>query len=328
VEKSLSGQLWTEQGRQGYTAPHMEHPDATSQAVLLGHLLITIPAIAAIPLLLYFGLYMFGTDLLLYYICAGLAVSWQWYVIAVPHWKESLRKRGVHENEIEEIRRRSGLLWPGASLVGLFAFHTTIAAICPMHVGHWLVGCWFAWILPLTGRTSSAGFMDYSDYYLQHLELLSILPAMAVGYICCRYLPKVATWAWILPTLILSYKLLTFTDPQASVFSSSPLSRFSYYFVILRLTPTFTDLRGSDPIRLVQQMTVVAPFYSSVAYSIGALLEDHKMLERIIRRTFAEPESEVFGAEHAGGESTVDANEEPVHEGKVSEPQLSHPPSH
>jgi hypothetical protein len=267
-------------------------------------------------------------SLLLYYICAGLAVSWQWYVIAVPHWKESLRKRGVQENEIEEIRRRSGLLWPGASLVGLFALHTTIAAICAIRVGHWLVGCWFAWILPLTGRTSSAGFMDYSDYYLQHLELLSILPAMAVGYICCRYLPKLATWAWILPTLILSYKLLTFTDPQASVFSSSPLSRFSYYFLILHLTPTFTDLRGSDPIRLVQQMTVVAPFYSGVAYSIGALLEDHKMLERTIRRIFAEPESEVFGAEHAGGESTVDANEEAVREGKVGEPQLSHPPSH
>ena len=306
----------------------MEHPDATSQAVLLGHLLITIPAIAAIPLLLYFGLYMFGTGLLLYYICAGLAVSWQWYVIAVPHWKESLRKRGVQENEIEEIRRRSGLLWPGASLVGLFALHTTVAVVCALRVGPWLVGRWFGWILPMSGRTSSLGFTSYSDYYLQHLELVSILPALAVGYIVCRYFRKLAIWAWILPTIILSYKLLTFTDPQASILISHPLSRFSYYFVTVRLMPTFTDLRGSDPIRLVQQMTVVAPFYSGVAYSIGALLEDHKMLERIIRRIFAEPESEVFGAEHAGGESTVDANEEAVREGKVSEPQLSHPPSH
>jgi hypothetical protein len=129
-------------------------------------------------------------------------------------------------------------------------------------------------------------FTAYSDYYLQLLELVSILPALAVGYIVCRYFRKLATWAWILPTVILSYKLLTFTDPQSSVFISHPLSRFSYYFVIVRLTPTFTDLRGSDPIRLVQQMTVVAPFYSGVAYSIGALLESHKMLERIIRSIF------------------------------------------
>jgi hypothetical protein len=135
-------------------------------------------------------------------------------------------------------------------------------------------------------------------------------------YVVCRYFRKLATWAWTLPTIVLSYKLLTFIDPQASIFVFQPLSRFLYYFVTLRLAPTFTDLRGSDPIRLVQQMTVVAPFYSGVAYSIGALLEDHKMLERIIRRIFAEPESEVFGAEHAGGESTVDANEEPATKGK------------
>jgi len=283
---------------------------------LLGHLLITIPAIAVIPLILYCGLYMFGPDLLLYYLCAGLAVSWQWYSIAVPRWKESLRKKNVQESEIEDIQRRTGLRWPGASTVGLFALHATVAAICALRAGPWLVGHWFAWILPLSGRTSPTGFTAYSDYYLQHLELLSTLPALVVGYIICRYLPKLAIWAWILPTLVLSYKLLTFTDPQASAFISHPLSRFSYYFVIVRLTPTFTDLRGSDPIRLVQQMAVVEPFYSGVAYSIGALLESHKILERIIGSIFSEPEPEVFGAEQAGAESAVDANKEAVHEGK------------
>jgi hypothetical protein len=293
----------------------MDDPGVKSRMVLLGHLLITIPAIVVIPLILYFGLYMFGPDLLLYYMCAGLVVSWQWYSIAVPRSKEWLRKENFQENEIEEIQRRAGLLWPGASTVGLFALHTTIVAICAIRVGPWLVGHWFAWILPVSGRVSPTGFTAYSDYYLQHFELLSILPALVVGYIVCRYFPNLATWAWILPTLILSYKLLTFTDPQSSIFISHPFSRFSYYFVIVRVTPTFTDLRGSDPIRLLQQTTVVAPFYSGVAYSIGALLESHKMLERIIRSIFSEPEPEVFGAEEAGAESAVDANEEPVHEG-------------
>jgi len=292
----------------------MDDPDVRSRAVLLGHLMITIPVIAAVPLILFLGLYMFGPALWLYYICAGLAVAWQWYSIAVPRWKESLRKKGAQEAEIEEIRRRTGLLWPGASIVGLFALHTTIAAICALRVGPWLVGHWFAWVLPL-GGTAPTGFTAYSDYYLQHLELVSILPALVVGYVVCRYFRKLATWAWILPTMILSYKLLTFTDPQASIFNSHPLSRFSYYFVILRFTPTFSDLRGSDPIRLLQQMTVVAPFYSGVAYSVGALVKSHKMLERIIRRLLAEPEPEVFGPEEAGAESAVDANEQPVHEG-------------
>jgi len=145
-----------------------------------------------------------------------------------------------------------------------------------------------------------------ADYYLQHLELVSILPALVVGYVVCRYSPRLATWAWILPTIILLYKLLTFTDPGASVLVSDPLSRFSYYFVILRRALTFTDLRGSDPIRVVAQMFVVAPFYSGAAYSVAAFLQRRSVLERIIRNIYAEPESEVFGADQLGDGSAVE----------------------
>jgi hypothetical protein len=164
---------------------------------------------------------------------------------------------------------------------------------------------------------SSTGFTAYSDYYLQHLELASILPALAIGYVVCRYWQeRLATWAWILPTIILSYKLLTFTDPRASIFASHHWSSFSYYFEIERLTPTFSDLRGSDPVRLVQQMAAVAPFYSGVAYSLGALLKNHNVLERIIGSLSREPKPEVSGAEEEGVESAVDGNEQPAHEGQ------------
>jgi hypothetical protein len=288
----------------------MDDP-ATSRIVFLGHLLITVPAILVIPLVLYCGLYMFGPGLLLYYACAGLATSWQWCSMAIPRWQESLRDKNVPANEVEEIQRRTGVLWAGASTIGPFAFHTTIVAVCAIRVGPWLIGRWFEWMLPLSGRTSPSGFTAYSDYYLQHLQLVSILPALVVGYVVCRYVPRLATWAWILPTIILLYKLLTFTDPQTSVFISHHFSSFSYYFVIVRLAPTFTDLRGSDPIRVVQQMMVVAPFYSGVAYSIGALLENHRILERFISSIFAEPEPEVFGAE----DSVADVSETPLHDG-------------
>ena len=90
----------------------MDDPDVSSRMVLVGHLLITIPAIAVIPLIVYFALYVFGPDLLVYYTCAGLAVSWQWYSIAVPRWKESLRKKDVEEKQIEEIQRRTGVTIP------------------------------------------------------------------------------------------------------------------------------------------------------------------------------------------------------------------------
>jgi hypothetical protein len=196
----------------------------------------------------------------------------------------------------------------------LFALHTTIAAICALRIGPWLVGRWFAWILPLSGSTSPTGFTAYSDYYLQHLELVSILPALAAGYVVCRYFQRLSTSAWILPTIILLYKLLTFADPHASVLFADPLSRFSYYFVIVRVSPTFSDLRGSDPIRVWEQMSVVAPFYSGLAYSIGALVKSHNILERIIKGVFAEPEPEVFGTEEVGAESAAEANKQPVQE--------------
>jgi hypothetical protein len=92
----------------------MDDPDIASRAVLWGHLLITIPVITAILLIPFLGLYMFGPALWVYYVCAGLAGAWQWYSTAVPRWKESLRKKGVQENETEETGRRTGLLWPGA----------------------------------------------------------------------------------------------------------------------------------------------------------------------------------------------------------------------
>jgi hypothetical protein len=123
-------------------------------------------------------------------------------------------------------------------------------------------------------------------------------------------------WAWILPTIILSYKLLTFTDPHASVLASDPWSRFSYYFVIERYMPTLYNFRGSDPVRVTAQMVVVAPFYSGVAYSIGALMRKHNVLERIIKSFLREPEPTVFLPEEAGVEWIGDAKEQPVNDRK------------
>ena len=80
--------------------------------------------------------------------------------------------------------------------------------------------------------------------------------------------------------------------------------------------PTFYDFRGSDPVRVAAQMTVVAPFYSGVAYSIGALTKKRKVLERIIESVLREPEPKVFLPEDAGVEWIGDAKEPPVNDRK------------
>ena len=277
-----------------------------SRAVLIGHLSITVPIAIAIPLIVYWGLNEFGPDLWPYYVSGGFALAWQWYSTALPRWKASLSTRGVQESEIEQIAQHTGLVWPGAASIGRFAFHTTGAAVCGIHFGPWLLSRWFVWILPVAGLSTTT----YSgDFWLQHLEVVSIVPALAVGYLASRYFPKFGTWAWTLPTIILCYKLLTFINPNVSVFGSNSWSRFSYYFVIEKSMPGFYDLRGSDPARVAAQLTLVAPFYSGVSYSVGALVEQRKVMEAFLRSVLREPEPEVFASEEAGIEWINDTSE-------------------
>jgi hypothetical protein len=119
------------------------------------------------------------------------------------------------------------------------------------------------------------------------------------------------------PTIILSYRLLTFTDANASVLAQADAwSRFSYYFVIQQHMPTFSRSFGlsGDPIRVAEQLAVTVPFYSGIAYSVGALLTKHKAIDSIVNSLRREPEPKVFGPEEAGvewiGEAKAEANHE------------------
>jgi hypothetical protein len=299
--------VWTKPEKQGYTPPIVNNRTPTPGQVFLGHLAITVPVILAVPLFVYWGLGEFGPSLWPYYITGGLALAWQWYSIALQRWKGLLMRGGLQVNEVEDLARRSGFVWPGTGAIGSFALHTTAVPLCGIFLGPWLFSRWFVWILPLF-RISPA--MPRADYWLQHLELVSIIPALVFGALVAQYFERLASWAWVVPTMILSYKLLTFTNPDASVLASADsLSRFSYYFVIQQHVPTFLDLRGSDPVRVVEQMDVTVPFYSGIAYSIGALLTKHKVIDRVVSSLRREPEPEVFGPEDAGVEWIGEAKE-------------------
>jgi hypothetical protein len=249
---------------------------AESRAIVRGHLTITVPALFLAIVLFRILRYTFGPIETTYFILMGIAVAWQWYLMATGWWKESLAKDGIQNDEIELMARKGGLQWPGASTVGAFALHTAASQVCAVNLGPWLVYHWFGWVLPITGiSTTTLG----TDYYLQHLEVMSIVPALVVGYIVARYRPRLAVTAWIVPTAILSYKLWSFADPHVSVLTSASPARFSYYFHIVPVMPTFRDLGFSDPVRVLQQMLVVAPFYSGIAYSSGAFLSKRRVFD-------------------------------------------------
>lgn len=277
--------------------------------ILLGHLAITVPAILILPLVVYWGFGEFGPSLWPYYLTAGLALGWQWYSIALPRWESLLTRRGFQVNQPEKIARQSGFIWPGAGWIGSFALHTTAVTFCGIFFGPWLLSRWFVWIMPLI-RISSA--TARGDYWLQHLELVSIIPALILGAVVARHFEKLASWAWVVPTIILVYKLSTFTEPHASVLASAdPWSRFSYYFVIQQHMPAFSNLglTGSDPVRVAEQLDVTVPFYSGIAYSVGALLTKYKAIGQVTDSLRREHEAEPFLA-------TKGAEVDPAHEGK------------
>jgi len=250
-----------------------------SRAVVVGYLTLTVPAIAAILLVPLQGLRMFGPFLFVYYLLAGIALGWQWYSVALPRWKQWLTGKGVQPEEVEYLARQTGIVWPIEAAIGPFAFHTTAAAVCGIHFGPWLLSRWYVWFLPLAGiaRTPTA------NDYLRHFEMPSIAPAFLVGYLLSKYFQRLATFAWVLPTVVLIYELFTFAEPQASVLAPhSSTTGFEYFFVIQRTVPTF-DFGDVDPIfsRVAQQMSVVAPFYAGLAYSAGAIAATHNLLKRI-----------------------------------------------
>jgi hypothetical protein len=282
-------------------------------AVLVGHLELTVPAITGILLVPFFGLRMFGPSLFLYYLLAGIALAWQWYSVAEPSWKQWLVGKGVPQEEADNLAHRAGLAWPaGIAGIGFFALHTTAAAICGIHFGPWLLSRWYAWMLPLLGMSSHT---PTGSDWLQHFELVSIVPAFVVGYLVSRRFGRLATYAWILPTLILTYELLKFTEPQVSILTPHSSTRLQYFFVIQRTMPTFTPgFGGVDPVRVALQTSAVAPFYAGLAYTAGALAAKHDLLKRIFGSSPMQPEPEMTQTGKRAEGSVADESENAVHE--------------
>jgi hypothetical protein len=182
--------------------------------------------------------------------------------------------------------------------IAAFAFDTVIVYILALRVSAILVSFWFAWVLRLFQIST---MVRPGDWYMQHLELMTIVPALVAGYIDIgRIVPALlgglikerratsgAMWAWSVPTIVLIYKMLQYHAPT-SVLIGSSMSALRYFFDIQRVMPTFANLLASDPVRLLQQMTVTAPFYAGIAYSLGVLFHKYQIPAKLF--SFEKPE--------------------------------------
>jgi hypothetical protein len=193
---------------------------------------------------------------------------------------------------VMELPKPSGIekkSWLGyaAALV----LHTYIAYTCAMHLSAWLVFHWFGWALPILHVYTT---IPAADWYLQHFELMTILPALVVGFLnIARFLPpgirhfmhegstSIALCAWALPALVLLYRMLEYHAPSSVLYGNS-MSAVRYFFDIQKVMPTWRSPLASDPVRVWAQMSVTAPLYAGVAYSLGAVLSKYGVVTKLL----------------------------------------------
>ena len=176
-------------------------------------------------------------------------------------------------------------------LVAAFGIHTVAVYVSAVHLSPWLVYHWFGWVAPILQTSTS---IPETDWYLQHLEMVTIAPALILGYLNVTLFSRptirsyiggsrsdsVAAWAWAVPTLVLGCKMLLYHAPSSVLYGSS-MSAVKYFFDIQKVMPTRTNFLTSDPGRVLAQMTVTAPFYAGIAYSLGALALKHRLLTKL-----------------------------------------------
>jgi hypothetical protein len=299
----------------------MEITDTRQRALRWGYLLVTLPAVALVGIVLLLHKYLFvgGWP---YYFSIGMALAYQWYTAAMPHWRTALLNKGLSHGEVEAIAYEGGLVWPGARSAGLLAVHTTAAGLCATYLNLWLAGQIVYWVLPLIGQPAPSHVLDF---YLQHFELANMVPAFLLGCVMVRKFPELSTWAWLVPTAAILYKVVTFVEPNVSVLDTGiSWRRFSYYFDIQRVASTMNISPGSfdvsgDPERVLAQITVVAAFYCSIAYSLGAFSTKSKAIQRVRESLSRESEPDVLEREE-GDVAAIpnDFGEEPLEQKQPS----------
>lgn len=161
--------------------------------------------------------------------------------------------------------------------VGAFCLHLLTVYLCALHLSPWIVGHTFNWLLATFKVLPQ---ISPADWYLQHLTLISIIPALLVGYLAALRMSSTATWVWLVPTAWLAYKMIQYSA-SGSVFGTS-MSAYEFFFAIQKTMPNSWNWTTTNPVRVLAQMTVTAPFYSGMAYSLGALLSKHKLIVRLV----------------------------------------------
>ena len=184
--------------------------------------------------------------------------------------------------------------------VAWFMVHLALVYLIATDLTPWLGGWVQRSLLPELGWPKSvSGF----QFLFSHLLVLSFVPAFVTGLANVRLRQKVVAYVWLVPGVLLGYKLVTF--PTTSVFQSfqsHASSALHQYFGGGFLIPDFRNWQefwsttvNADAMRGMEQLHFTAPFYAGVAYSIAAWISSRIDVRSKLTTKFTAWEAAKFG---------------------------------
>ena len=170
-----------------------------------------------------------------------------------------------------------------------FVLHQAAVYLTPWFVAPWIAGAIYDWILPRLGAVQ----VSRLEFLFSHVLALTFVPAFVAGLINARYRHRVALLVWVVPAIVLSYDMLTFST---SAFQDYWPAVFHYYFGGGFLVPQIRsyrdlfDIAGTfDMIRGIAQLHVTGAFYAGIGYSLAAFLSPRLRWQHSGETSNAEP---------------------------------------
>jgi hypothetical protein len=167
-----------------------------------------------------------------------------------------------------------------------------VASYFPPHLAGWIRTSF----LPLLEvPTSSSSF----QFLFSHIFEFSFFPGLIAGLANAKFKHKAAQYVWLVPTIVLAYKFVTFPTPPRSVLDSASSvfptfsASFHQYFAGDFLIGEYRDwgdfwrmvASNPDMMRGMTQLRVTAPFYAAVGYCLAAWFTlRFDVLQKVVER--------------------------------------------
>src|SRR5262245_41324172 len=148
----------------------------------------------------------------------------------------------------------------------------------------WLSGQMYQWRPVFGFRNPVSRF----EFLFSHIFVFTTILGMLAGMVNARFRHKIAEFVWIVPTVLMIYKLLTF---HTSVMRGNRLvAAFHYYFGGGFSIPEFHNYRelftlvarSYDGVRGMDQLSYTGFLYAGIAYSLTAFFARRKDLRSSI----------------------------------------------